>query len=407
MAVSGARIIERRPDAAPRRVTILGSTGSVGCNTIDLIDRQPGAFQVEALTAYDNVELLAEQSRRLRPALAVVADPARYGALKEALAGSGVRVAAGPQAVLEAATLPAEWVMAAIVGAAGLAPTLEAVRRGAVVALANKECLVCAGSLMTAEIQRCGATLLPVDSEHSAIFQVFDFERLDGIERIILTASGGPFRRFSRDEMAQVTPAQAVKHPNWAMGAKISVDSATMMNKGLEIIEAHFLFGLPAEKIGVVLHPQSVIHSFVEFVDGSLMAQLAKNDMKFPIVYALTYPERMENRFGRLDLVQLKKLEFFELEPERYPAVELALDALRQGGGMPAVLNGANEVAVAAFLQGKISFPEIVSVVSETAAAAGSVPAPATLEEAEEIDGMARRRASEITHRLSRAAVAN
>jgi 1-deoxy-D-xylulose-5-phosphate reductoisomerase len=367
MAVSSVRI-EQRPDEAPRRVTILGSTGSVGCNTIDLIDRQPGAFQIEALTAYDNVELLAEQSRRLRPALAVVADPARYAALKEALAGSGVRVAAGPQAVLEAATLPAEWVMAAIVGAAGLAPTLEAVRRGAVVALANKETLVCAGSLMTAEIKRCGATLLPVDSEHSAIFQVFDFERLDGVERIILTASGGPFRRFSRDEMAQVTPAQAVKHPNWSMGAKISVDSATMMNKGLELIEAHHLFGLPEERIDILVHPQSVIHSLVSYIDGSVLAQLGSPDMRTPIAYALAWPQRMAAPSARLDLAEIASLTFEAPDVIRFPAMALARQALKDGGGAPTVLNAANEVAVAGFLAGRLGFLDIARVVEETLA---------------------------------------
>jgi len=368
MAVSTARIIEQRPDEAPRRVTILGSTGSIGCNTIDLIDRQPDAFQVEALTAYDNVELLAEQSRRLRPALAVVADPARHADLKAALAGSGIRVAAGPEAVLEAAALPAEWVMAAIVGAAGLAPTLEAVRRGAVVALANKECLVCAGSLMTAEIQRCGATLLPVDSEHSAIFQVFDFERLDAVERIILTASGGPFRRFSRDEMAQVTPAQAVKHPNWSMGAKISVDSATMMNKGLELIEAHHLFGLPEDRIDILVHPQSVIHSLVAYIDGSVLAQLGSPDMRTPIAYALAWPQRMAAPSARLDLAEIASLTFEAPDVVRFPAMALARQALKDGGGAPTVLNAANEVAVAGFLAGRLAFLDIARVVEATLA---------------------------------------
>jgi 1-deoxy-D-xylulose-5-phosphate reductoisomerase len=391
MAVSSARI-GQRPEEAPRRITILGSTGSVGCNTIDLIDRQPGAFQVEALTAYDNVELLAEQSRRLRPALAVVADPARYAALKEALAGSGVRVAAGPQAVLEAATLPAEWVMAAIVGAAGLAPTLEAVRRGAVVALANKECLVCAGSLMTAEIQRCGATLLPVDSEHSAIFQVFDFERLDGVERIILTASGGPFRRFSRDEMAQVTPAQAVKHPNWAMGAKISVDSATMMNKGLELIEAHHLFGLPEDRIDILVHPQSVIHSLVSYIDGSVLAQLGSPDMRTPIAYALAWPQRMAAPSARLDLAQIASLTFEAPDVVRFPAMALARQALKDGGGAPTVLNAANEVAVAGFLAGRLGFLDIARVVEETLA--GVPPCRlVSFDQVHELDRLAREEA--------------
>jgi 1-deoxy-D-xylulose-5-phosphate reductoisomerase len=391
MAVSTARI-EQRPDAAPRRVTILGSTGSVGCNTIDLIDRQPGAFQVEALTAYDNVELLAEQSRRLRPALAVVADPTRYAALKEALVGTGVRVAAGPQAVLEAAALPAEWVMAAIVGAAGLAPTLEAVRRGAVVGLANKETLVCAGSLMTAEIKRCGATLLPVDSEHSAIFQVFDFERLDGVERIILTASGGPFRRFSRDEMAQVTPAQAVKHPNWSMGAKISVDSATMMNKGLELIEAHHLFGLPEDRIDILVHPQSVIHSLVSYIDGSVLAQLGSPDMRTPIAYALAWPQRMAAPSARLNLAEIASLTFEAPDMIRFPAMALARQALKDGGGAPTVLNAANEVAVAGFLAGQLGFLDIARVVEETLAGVQQSRL-VSFEQVHELDRLAREEA--------------
>jgi 1-deoxy-D-xylulose-5-phosphate reductoisomerase len=369
MAVSSARIIEQRPDAAPRRVTILGSTGSVGCNTIDLIDREPGAYQVEALTAYDNVDLLAEQARRLRPALVAIGDATRYPALKEALAGSGVRLAAGPEGILEAASLPAEWVMAAIVGAAGLAPTLEAVRRGAVVALANKECLVCAGALMTAEIKRCGATLLPVDSEHSAIFQVFDFERIDGVERIILTASGGPFRRFSREEMAVVTPAQAVKHPNWSMGAKISVDSATMMNKGLELIEAHHLFALPEDRIEILVHPQSVVHSLVAYIDGSVLAQLGSPDMRTPIAYALAWPRRMAAPSARLDLAEIASLTFEKPDMVRFPAMALARQALKEGGGAPTVLNAANEVAVAGFLAGRVAFLDIARVVEQTLAA--------------------------------------
>jgi len=259
-------------------------------------------------------------------------------------------------------------VMAAIVGAAGLQPTLTAVRRGAQIALANKECLVCAGSLMTAEIQRCGATLLPVDSEHSAIFQVFDFERLDGVERIILTASGGPFRRFSRDEMAQVTPAQAVKHPNWSMGAKISVDSATMMNKGLELIEAYHLFGLPEERIDILVHPQSVIHSLVSYIDGSVLAQLGSPDMRTPIAYALAWPQRMAAPSARLDLAEIASLTFEAPDVIRFPAMALARQALKDGGGAPTVLNAANEVAVAGFLAGRLGFLDIARVVEETLA---------------------------------------
>jgi 1-deoxy-D-xylulose-5-phosphate reductoisomerase len=389
MAVKRARSIEPRAETAERRITILGSTGSIGCNTIDLIERQPGGFAVEALTAHDNVTLLAEQARRLRPQLAVVANPARYPALKEALAGTGVKVAAGPEAVLEAASLPADWVMAAIVGAAGLAPTLQAVRRGAVVALANKECLVCAGTLMTAEIKRCGATLLPVDSEHSAIFQVFDFSRLEAVEKIILTASGGPFRRASLEEMAAATPAQAVKHPNWSMGAKISIDSATMMNKGLELIEAHHLFGLPEERIDILVHPQSVVHSMVSYVDGSVLAQLGSPDMRTPIAYALAWPQRMAAPSARLDLGQIGSLTFEAPDAVRFPALRLAREALKAGGAAPTVLNAANEVAVAGFLAGRIGFLDIVRIVEATLGAVADAPLPG-FEQVHEVDALAR-----------------
>ena len=293
-----------------RSVTVLGSTGSVGCNTIDLIEREPERFPVEALVANRNVEKLAEQARRLRPKLAAVADEAAYGALKEALFGSGVEVAAGAQAVIEAATRPADWVMAAIVGAAGLQPTLAAIRRGATIGLANKETLVCAGHLVMNEVKAAGATIVPVDSEHSAIFQVFDFDQKDKIEKIILTASGGPFRTTSLEAMAKMTPEQAVAHPNWDMGAKISVDSATMMNKGLELIEAYHLFGMPEEKIEILVHPQSVVHSLVAYVDGSVLAQLGTPDMRTPIAYALAWPGRMATPGRRLDLAAIGSLTF-------------------------------------------------------------------------------------------------
>ena len=304
-----------------RRITILGSTGSVGCNTIDLIERQPESFVVEALTANGNAQLLADQARRLSARLAVVADEASYPDLKRALEGSGIEAAAGHEALVEAANRPADWVMAAIVGAAGLAPTLAAVRRGAIVALANKECLVSAGPLMINEVASCGATMLPVDSEHNAIFQVFDFDSPASIERIILTASGGPFRTFSREEMESVTPAQAVAHPNWDMGAKISVDSATMMNKGLELIEAHFLFGLPGEKIDILIHPQSIVHSMVAYVDGSVLAQLGTPDMRTPISYTLGWPRRMAAPSARLDLAQIGNLSFEPPDSKRFPAI--------------------------------------------------------------------------------------
>ncbi len=396
-----------------KTLSVLGSTGSIGRSALDVVDAFPDRFRVVALAAGRSIERLAEQILVHAPELVSVSGPEEAQALRALLPQSHrdrapLRIVTGSEGLDEVASHEkADVVVGALVGALGLRSAYAAVRAGKRLALANKETLVVAGELILREARKSGAEILPVDSEHSAIHQALRSGSPAEVERIVLTASGGPFRERELSSFDSITVEDALAHPTWKMGPKITIDSATMMNKGLEIIEAHFLFGLPADQIDVVLHPQSVIHSFVEFQDGSVIAQLAKNDMKFPIVYALTYPERAPNRFGRLDLVQLKKLEFFEVEAERYPAVELALEALRQGGGMPAVLNGANEVAVAAFLQGKISFPEIVSIVSETAAATGSVAAPATLEEAEEIDGMARRRASEITHRLSRAAVAN
>ncbi len=351
------------PGAAPRRVTILGSTGSVGCSTVDLIQRHPDRFVVEALSARNNVALLAKQARRLRPRLAVVADESRYLALKEALSGTGIETAAGNSALIAAAERPADWVMAAIVGAAGLESTIAAVRRGAVVALANKESLVCAGSLVTSEVARSGARLIPVDSEHSAIFQVFDFGRAQSVERIILTASGGPFRTFTLEDMANVTPEQAVAHPNWDMGAKISVDSATMMNKGLEVIEAHYLFGLPEEKIEVLVHPQSVVHSCVAYVDGSVLAQMGAPDMRTPIAYALAWPDRMDTPVERLDLAALAELTFEAPDSTRFPALRLARQALQTGGAAPTILNAANEIAVAAFLARRVRFLDIARIV--------------------------------------------
>jgi len=384
-----------QPTVVPRRITILGSTGSVGGSTIDLIERQPGAYAIEALTAYDNVALLAAQARRLRPRLAVIANPAHYGALCEALSGTGIEAAAGAAAVIEAACRPADWVMAAIVGAAGLSPTLAAIRRGAIVALANKECLVCAGALVMGEIARHGATLLPVDSEHNAIFQVFDFARIDSVERIILTASGGPFRTMSLAAMADVTPAQAIAHPNWDMGAKISVDSATMMNKGLELIEAHHLFGLAEERIEILVHPQSVVHSMVAYVDGSVLAQLGSPDMRTPIAYALGWPHRMAAPSPRLDLARLRDLSFEAPDIARFPALHLAREALRTGGAAPTILNAANEVAVRGFLAGRLRFLDIVRVVEQTLerVANGAI---ASLEEVGLVDAAAREVAAEL-----------
>jgi 1-deoxy-D-xylulose-5-phosphate reductoisomerase len=383
-----------------RSVTILGSTGSIGKNTVELIEARPDLYCVEALVANSSVELLAAQARRLKPKMAVVADPAAGPALRQALDGSGIATAAGPEAVVAAAERPAEWVMAAIVGAAGLAPTLAAVRRGAVVALANKECLVCAGSLMIAEVARAGATLLPVDSEHSAIFQVFDFSQVDTVEKIVLTASGGPFRSVSREAMAAMTPQQAVAHPNWSMGAKISVDSATMMNKGLELIEAHHLFAIPEDRIDIVVHPQSVIHSLVAYVDGSVLAQLGSPDMRTPIAYALGWPRRIPAPSPRLDLAAVANLTFEAPDPERFPALRLARLALQTGKSAPTVLNAANEVAVAAFLAGRIGFLDIAATVERTLEA---LP-PVALDSIEDVlaeDQRARARARDLIERTS------
>ena len=350
----------------PRRVTILGSTGSVGKSTVDLLLRHPDGFEVEALTANRNPGALAEQARALRARFAAIADPDHYPALKRALAGTGIKAGCGADALTEAALRPADWVMAAIVGAAGLAPTLSAIRRGAIVALANKEVLVCAGALVMQEVARCGATLLPVDSEHNAIWQCFDLARVDTIERIILTASGGPFRERAFEDMRRVTPREAVAHPNWSMGAKISVDSATMMNKGLELIEAHHLFQLPLERVEIVVHPQSIVHGAVVYRDGSVLAQLGSPDMRTPIAYALAWPNRIETPAKRLDLAAVGRLTFEAPDEHRFPALRVAREALVCGGGCPTVLNAANETAVRAFLDGLIGFLDIVETVERT-----------------------------------------
>ena len=378
------------PRRAVRRVSVLGATGSVGRSTLDLIGRAPDAYEVEALTAYSNVGELAEAARRLRAKLAVIGDSTLYGALKDALAGTGVATAAGPSGLLEAADGPAEWVMAAIVGAAGLEPTLAAVRRGAIVALANKECLVSAGEVMIQAVREHGATLLPVDSEHNAIFQVFDFGHPETVERIILTASGGPFRTLSLAEMRDVLPSQAVAHPIWSMGAKISVDSATLMNKGLELIEASYLFPVPEQRIEILVHPQSVVHSLVAYVDGSVLAQLGTPDMRIPIAYTLGWPDRMTTPSARLDLAGLGKLTFEVPDPVRFPALNLARQALQTGGAAPTILNAANEVAVEGFLGGRIGFLDIARVVER---ALEQVPPSAvgTLEAVRAVDGEARR----------------
>jgi 1-deoxy-D-xylulose-5-phosphate reductoisomerase len=348
-----------------RRITILGATGSVGENTLRLIAAgEPGAFDVVALTANVNARALAAAAIRVNARLAVVAQEDRLGELQDALTGTKIEAAAGQAAIVAAASEPADWVMSAIVGTAGLAPTLAAIRQGATVALANKETLVCAGSLAIEEVKSAGATLLPVDSEHNAIFQVLDTQRPETISRLILTASGGPFRTATYEQMKCATPAEAVAHPNWDMGAKISVDSATMMNKGLEIIEASFLFDQPSEKIDVLVHPQSIVHSMVEYLDGSVLAQLGTPDMRTPIANALAWPTRMAVDAPKLDLTSIAALTFEEPDNERFPALSLARAALKAGGSAPPVFNAANEIAVAAFLEGKLGFLEIVDVVA-------------------------------------------
>jgi 1-deoxy-D-xylulose-5-phosphate reductoisomerase len=379
----------------PRSVSVLGATGSVGRSTLDLVGRSPERYRVEALTAHRNVEGLALAALRHHARLAVIGEPELYPQLNELLAGSGIEVAAGPDGLIEAAERPADWVMAALVGAAGLGPTLAAVRRAAMVAFATKECLVCAGALLMAEVARSGAVLLPVDSEHNAIFQALRGEATDSVERLILTASGGPFRQRSLAEMADVTPDQAVAHPNWRMGAKISVDSATMMNKGLELIEAFHLFGLAQDRIEILVHPESIVHSMVAFQDGSVLAQLGQPDMRIPIAHTLGWPERISAPTPRLDLAAIGKLTFEAPDHARFPALGLAGDALRQAGSAPTVLNAANEVAVAAFLAGRIGFLQVAAVV-EAVLEASDCQAAACLDDVLEVDAEARRRAAEM-----------
>ena len=381
--------------AAPRSVSVLGATGSVGRSTLDLIAHTPERYRVEALTAHRDVEGLAAAALRHGARFAVIGEPAGYPRLKDLLAGSDIEVAAGADALIEAAARPAEWVMAAIVGAAGLRPTLTAVRRAALVALATKECLVCAGALLMAEVARSGAVLLPVDSEHNAIFQALRGEAADSVERLILTASGGPFRCRPLAEMERVTPGEAVAHPNWSMGAKISVDSATMMNKGLELIEAFHLFGLAQERIEILVHPESIVHSLVAFQDGSVLAQLGQPDMRIPIAYTLGWPERIAAPTPRLDLAAIGRLTFEAPDHARFPALALAGQALRRAGSAPTVLNAANEVAVAAFLAGRIGFLQVAAVV-EAVLQSCECQAADSLDDVLEVDAEARRRAGEL-----------
>lgn len=372
-----------------RTVTILGATGSVGTSTLDLIEREPDKFRVRALTANCDVAKLAAAARRTNAELAVVADESCVLALRDALAGTATQVAGGAQAVCDAAALGADWTMGAIVGCAGMKPAMAAIERGGTVVLANKEPLVSAGELILAAAARSGATLLPADSEHNAIYQCFDFARPERVRRIILTASGGPFRDRTREEMARMTPEQAVAHPNWSMGAKISIDSATMMNKGLELIEAARLFPVPEDRIEIVVHPQSVIHSAVDYIDGSMLAQLGPSDMRVPIAHCLAWPDRMATPMAPLDLVALGRLDFAAPDPVRFPALRLAREALIAGGARPAILNAANEIAVAAFLARRIGFLEIAAIVEDILERYDPAP-PDTLDAVLAIDAHAR-----------------
>jgi 1-deoxy-D-xylulose-5-phosphate reductoisomerase len=375
-----------------RSLTILGATGSVGSQTLDLVARNPGRWQVEALTAGSDVAGLVRVAKACGARFVAIADAGKGEALKAALAGTGIESGAGESALVDAAARDAEIVITAIVGAAGLPPTMAAVQRGAQIGIANKETLVCAGPVVTAAATAHGATLLPVDSEHNAIFQVFPHDDPAQVERVILTASGGPFRTKSREEMRGVSVADACKHPTWSMGAKISIDSATLMNKGLELIEAAQLFPVDVERLDVIVHPQSVIHSMVEYVDGSVLAQLGSPDMRIPIAYAMGWPERIATPAARLDLAAIANLSFEKPDLERFPCLALAWAAMRAGGSAPCILNAANEIAVAAFIAGQAGFLDIDAIVAETLNMVASGPV-ATLEEVMAIDAAARRTA--------------
>ena len=390
-----------------RRLTILGSTGSIGLSTLDVVRHArethgPHALPIEALTARDKVDELAKQALEFQPRIAVIGKEALLPKLKDALAGTGIETAAGTDAIVEAAERHSDIVMVGIIGAAALAPTLAAVRRGATIALANKECVVAAGDVFREALARSRAVVIPVDSEHNAAFQVLDFAQTHALERVTLTASGGPFREWSRERMERATPEQAVAHPNWSMGAKISVDSATLMNKGLELIEAHFLFALPAERLGVIVHPQSIIHCLVYYSDGSTLAHLSAPDMRTPISYALSWPQRTASPSKRLDLAKIGHLTFEDPDIERFPCLGVALDCLRMGGLAPTIMNAANEVAVAAFLDRRIGFLDIARVIEATLADRRSSRSNAwDIDGVLAVDGMARDIAGEICRSMA------
>jgi len=388
-----------RPSTDVRGITILGATGSIGASTLDLIKREPGRYRVESISARRNAAALGKIAREVGARHAVVADHAAYRELKDALSGSRIEAAAGEEALVEAAQRPADWVMAAISGSVGLKPTLAAVERGATVALANKECLVCAGGLFMRRAATTGATVLPVDSEHNAVFQALGAGNRADVKRAILTASGGPFRTWSKEAIKAATPEQALRHPNWVMGPKVTIDSATLMNKGLEIIEAHHLFSLKSEEIDVLVHPQSVVHGLVEFRDGSVVAQLGSPDMRIPIAHCLAWPRRIDGPAARLDLAALRELTFEAPDLERFPALAVARRAMEAGGAAPTVLNAADEVAVSEFIAGKISFPAITALVEATldvAAGRGLLGEPAGIDAALAVDHIARSLARDL-----------
>ena len=383
-------------EGAPRRVVILGATGSIGQSTADVIAGAPGWFEVEAVVGGRDAAALARIARQLNARLAVIADEAAYPALRDELAGSGIETGAGARAAIEAALRPADLVVGAIAGAAGVEPTHAAVAAGRTVALANKECLVCAGPAFMRTAAAAGATILPMDSEHNAIFQALGGADPATVERMILTASGGPFRTWTREAIDAATPEQALAHPNWSMGPKITIDSASLMNKGLELIEAHYIFGVPAERLDVLVHPQSIVHGLVTFEDGAVTAGLAQPDMRVPIAHCLGFPDRVGTRAKRLDLAAIGTLTFERPDFERFPALRVALEALAQGNGLPTVLNAANEVAVAAFLARECGFRDIARCAEQVCNAvvrSGESREPASVAEALDLDRLARARA--------------
>jgi 1-deoxy-D-xylulose-5-phosphate reductoisomerase len=399
MSVPGVVVSRVEPAVDVRSITILGATGSIGASTVDLIKREPARYRVESISARRNAIALGKIAREVGARHAVVSDPAAYADLKSALSGSRIEAAAGEEALIESALRPADWVMASISGSVGLKPTMAAIERGATVALANKECLVCAGALFMRRAASTGATVLPVDSEHNAVFQALGSGHRADVRRAILTASGGPFRTWSKEAIKAATPEQALRHPNWSMGPKVTIDSATLMNKGLELIEAHHLFALRPDEIDVLVHPQSVVHGLVEFRDGSVVAQLGSPDMRIPIAHCLAWPRRIDGPAVRLDLAKVRELTFEAPDLDRFPALALARRAMESGGAAPTVLNAADEVAVAEFLAGRIGFTAIAALVEATLDAAARrdlLAEPASIDAAMAVDHIARSLAKDL-----------